>query len=109
MNAEETLLGMNHCQAGEVLVAQWNLSEGLREVVSNHHKTPDSATSPAILLIHVCCRLSDCLGFGANTAEHSTIEEILEVATPEVAHAVEDELPELNVNLVRELNSLRLC
>jgi HD-like signal output (HDOD) protein len=58
---EKTLLGIDHCQAGEMLGRTWNFSAGLRASLSAHHEIV--APSKPGELVRMACLAADSLGF----------------------------------------------
>ena len=60
---ELDLFGVDHCQAGEMLVEEWGLPRQLAEVVGQHHQPHEKRSMGA--LVHVACTMADMLGFQA--------------------------------------------
>jgi HD-like signal output (HDOD) protein len=64
LEAERTLFGFDHCEAGGHLVADWKLPSSFETVVSSHHclrQKGDAWNMPD--LINVSCRIADTIGF----------------------------------------------
>jgi HD-like signal output (HDOD) protein len=64
LQAEQTLFGFDHCEAGCHLVADWKLPSHFQAVVSSHHlqrAKRDDWHLPD--LINLSCRLADAVGF----------------------------------------------
>lgn len=60
---ERELFGVDHCQAGRLLVTAWNLPEAFLEVTSGHHD-PATRARNATSVLRPSCLLADSLGFG---------------------------------------------
>jgi putative nucleotidyltransferase with HDIG domain len=65
-DAETSVLGINHAEAGALVLEYWNLPPEIVEVVRFHHN-PDMApnNSPAVDLVHVSDQLAMTSGIGA--------------------------------------------
>jgi len=63
LRTERELCGLDHCQAGRLLVTAWDLPEAFLEITSCHHDPQPGARGTASLL-PPSCRLADNLGFG---------------------------------------------
>ncbi|MFZ3266013.1 MAG: HDOD domain-containing protein [Terriglobales bacterium] len=63
LQTEWELCGIDHCQAGRVLVTAWNLPAAFLEITSSHHDPPSRARGIASVL-RPSCLLADLLGFG---------------------------------------------
>lgn len=63
LDIEKEALGMDHCEAGRMLAAQWNLPTDFQVIAARHHD-PQSHSQPDLLsLVHLGCKLADSLGF----------------------------------------------
>jgi len=63
LRAERELCGLDHCQAGQALVAAWGLPEAFLAVTTCHHE-PASRARGAASVLPPSCMLADDLGFG---------------------------------------------
>ncbi len=63
---ERDIFGLDHCEAGRRLIADWKLPVNFDDVVFAHH-TPREKDAPWDMgaLINVSCRLADSAGFAA--------------------------------------------
>ncbi|MGH9667484.1 MAG: HDOD domain-containing protein [Bryobacteraceae bacterium] len=59
---ETASFGIDHCQAGALLVEQWGLPLEFREIVLHHHAAGGQGRSMTGL-VHVACAMADMLGF----------------------------------------------
>jgi putative nucleotidyltransferase with HDIG domain len=61
--SERDLFGIDHCQAGLLLVSRWNLPRTFIAVTSRHHDAA-AAGDPAVLTtVRHSCMMADALGF----------------------------------------------
>jgi len=83
LDCEKQLLGMDHCEAGRLLAAQWNLPEELQIVAARHHDPQANYALDLLTLVHLGCRLADSLGFWVvQPLKPATIEDILAALPP---------------------------
>jgi len=81
---ENAFFGMDHCEAGKELVAEWRLPPGFTEIALHHHDpiTADERVE-FLQIVKVACRTADILGFQvAGPAAAATLDE-LRAAAPE--------------------------
>jgi len=110
LQRERDLFGIDHCQAGGLMVSQWNLPKSLIAVASRHHDQT-SAGEPAVLAtVRHSCMMADALGFTAiSSAQVRTYEEILN----EVPAAERCKLPtdssEFYYHIAGKINSIETC
>jgi HD-like signal output (HDOD) protein len=97
LDFEREEFGMDHAEAGRLLVNRWNLSPELAMVAGRHHDACEGAELDLIRIIHVACRLADALGY--------------EVARPLLQLEVETILRELpsRVRARTKLSPAELC
>jgi putative nucleotidyltransferase with HDIG domain len=66
LQAERDMFGMDHCEIGRELIADWKLPRDLGAIVSQHHAPRQVDGSWAMSeLINVSCRMADSAGFPA--------------------------------------------
>jgi putative nucleotidyltransferase with HDIG domain len=66
LQAERDMFGMDHCEIGRELIANWKLPQDLGAIVSQHHAPRQVDGSWAMSeLINVSCRMADSAGFPA--------------------------------------------
>ncbi|MCP4613160.1 MAG: HDOD domain-containing protein, partial [Planctomycetes bacterium] len=69
LEAEETMVGANHCSIGGELAKHWNLAPPLQEVISHHHH-PSSAQEqyrPLVYVVHLSDMIAMMGGSGTGT------------------------------------------
>ena len=66
LEGEQHLFGLDHCETGRQLIADWKLPSECEAVVSEHHctKRKDGAWG-MVELVKVSCRMADAVGFAA--------------------------------------------
>ena len=69
-DVEHSDLGFTHCQSGELLGRQWNLSEELVEVILCHHNGAAAVCNPALVaIVALADRLSRASNLGMGYTE----------------------------------------
>jgi len=95
---EKAVFEVDHCAAGEWILAQWDFPVELREVVSMHHRRPRPGASVLLPIVYAGWRIADLLGFSTwRRPVAGEIEEILSVLpgkAPQQALAEYDGLAE---------------
>jgi len=103
LNVERELFGLDHCQAGRLLVAAWGLPEDFCAITAHHHD-PLTHTEDATELIRLSCRLADALGFAvaAQDAPRSCEEVLAEFPVEVQTHL--PAMEELNAQIAKEIS-----
>ena len=79
LGRERALFGVDHCQAGGLLVTRWNLPKMFLEVTSRHHESPTAGEHSILSTVRRGCLMADTLGFSvAPCSQTRTYEEILQ-------------------------------
>jgi putative nucleotidyltransferase with HDIG domain len=72
--AEDRMLGINHCESGRIIARNWNLPLELTEVIAGHHCPAtlhgDHALASIVCLSDLLCRWGG-LGYGYMEEKHS--------------------------------------
>ena len=63
LDCEREALGMDHCEAGRLLAAQWNLPQDFQIIAARHHDPQNNSAIDLLTLVHLGCKLADSLGF----------------------------------------------
>lgn len=64
LDRERARVGIDHCQAGEILMAKWGLPPDLTAVAARHHgDLRDTVEVEPTGLVSLACRLATALGF----------------------------------------------
>ena len=64
LHAERALYGIDHCQAGALLVKSWHLPEAFLQIVAHHHDGHSQTGNDVASIVAASCQLADTLGFG---------------------------------------------
>ncbi len=51
--AEQEILGISHCEIGEIMAQKWNLPNALAEILAGHEGPFNESTAPALYLVHL--------------------------------------------------------
>ena len=79
LDRERLVFGIDHCELGRKLVADWNLPEDFAPVMSAPHVRSESAQWGIAEIVGLSCRMADSAGFSAFSACHAApFEELLE-------------------------------
>ena len=80
---ERESLGMDHCEAGRALAAHWNLPPDFQIIAARHHDPQTNSKLDLLSLVHLGCRLADCLGFWVvKPLQPGSVEEIQAALPP---------------------------
>jgi putative nucleotidyltransferase with HDIG domain len=60
---EKAIFDIDHCEAGEWILTQWEFPQILREVVSMRHQEPQAAWSDLLRVVYAGWQIADLLGF----------------------------------------------
>ena len=63
LQRERELFGIDHCQAGLLLVSRWKLPVAFISVTSRHHEAPVAGEPAVLTTVRRSCRMADALGF----------------------------------------------
>ena len=78
LQAERELFGMDHCEAGRVIVTSWNLPDEFIAIAARHHEARRAEDFDPLALVNFSCRLTDALGFDfAPCADCPSYEDLL--------------------------------
>jgi putative nucleotidyltransferase with HDIG domain len=98
LDRERELFGIDHCEAGLLLVSRWKLPVTFISVTSRHHDDPIIGESAALTIVRRSCMMADALGFNAvHFLQPRDYQEILGVL-PEVNRS---ELPREPAELIQ--------
>jgi HD-like signal output (HDOD) protein len=63
LDQEKLLFGMDHCEAGRLLLENCKLPEEFCQIVGRHHDPPDGRPIDPLLIAYLACQMSDTLGY----------------------------------------------
>lgn len=104
---ERDVFGVDHCQAGQLLVSRWNLPKIFSEVTLRHHDDPVLGESPIVSVVRRSCRMAGTLGFGVVQPIHPfSYEDILENLPERERKQFPKESSELMQHVAARINSI---
>jgi HD-like signal output (HDOD) protein len=107
MAKERDLFGIDHCQAGQLLVARWNLPKIFVEVTLRHHDARIAGEPTILTIVRRSCRMADTLGFGVVQPIHAlSYEEILRDLPERERNRFPRESSELGQHIAAKINSI---
>jgi HD-like signal output (HDOD) protein len=79
LDKERVVFGMDHCELGKKLVADWNLPEDFAAAISAPHVRPGNGQWGMPEIVGLSCRIADSAGFSTFSACHAApFEQLLE-------------------------------
>jgi HD-like signal output (HDOD) protein len=83
LDREKAAFGLDHCEAGELILRQWDFPAQLREVALLHHRKPQPGTRGLLSVVHTAMRVADVLGFqlGPGVANLAEVANVLPAPT----------------------------
>jgi HD-like signal output (HDOD) protein len=107
LEAERELFGIDHCQAGEILMSRWNIPTNLIVVASQHHDLPRGNDPGVLTMVRYGCRLADMLGFEVvRSGRRATYEDLIaELPGPSKLPA---DPQELSFRIASKINSIEV-
>lgn len=87
LDAERELFGVDHCEAGRLIVTSWGLPEEFIDIAARHHEARAVKAFDPLALVSLSCRMTDTLGFDfAPCADCASYDDLLR-ELPEQARA----------------------
>jgi HD-like signal output (HDOD) protein len=107
MARERDLFGVDHCQAGQLLVTRWNLPKIFSEVTLRHHDGLIVGDPAILTVVRRSCRMAEILGFGVVHPIHPiSYEEILKDLPDRERNRFPKESSELVHQIASKINSI---
>jgi HD-like signal output (HDOD) protein len=108
LEGERELFGVDHCQAGRLLIADWNLPADFESIVSEHHSPRQGNTSWDMdALINISCRLADAAGYAAfSRCDTTPYEQLLDELPARVRSRFHADLESLIVEVRGKIEAL---
>ena len=76
VDMEKHRFGMDHCETGRILLAEWGLPEEFGRVACSHHDAPQEGPFDMLQVVHFACGMADSLGnYVAEPVETREFEE----------------------------------
>lgn len=105
---ENDMFGQDHCETGQLLIADWKLPDAIDASVFDHHaqRRPDAAWSLGDL-VNVSCRMADAAGFAAfEGCEAAPYPELLDELPPRERSLFFPELERLAVEVAAGIHAV---
>ena len=64
LDFEREQFGVDHAEAGRMLAERWGLPKDFQIVAGRHHDPCEGGETDLLRIVHVGCRMADCLGYG---------------------------------------------
>ncbi len=96
---ERQLFGVDHCEAGKILVAAWNLPANFAAIAACHHRALHG-TLNTLSLIHLSCAFADALGYSSAHSIGSPSYADLRLQLPEAHRPLVPEDPAQLIALI---------
>lgn len=94
LQSEREAFGVDHCEAGRLMVTSWSLPDEFVDIVARHHEARTVEAFDQMALISLSCRMTDALGFDfAPCADCPSYSDLLR-ELPEHARAQMNKNPE---------------
>ncbi|MDO9193779.1 MAG: HDOD domain-containing protein [Undibacterium sp.] len=71
LDAEQTVLGIDHVSVGLVLAMQWEFSDAIQDAISGHHQPDNKDLNPVAAIVHVANSIVH--GLDLSEAEHDLV------------------------------------
>lgn len=82
LDCEKASLGVDHCEAGRMLAEHWNLPPDFQIIAARHHDPQNNSELDLLSLVHLGCKLADCLGFWVIKPLQPSAPEEIQAALP---------------------------
>ena len=63
LDLEKLRFGMDHCEAGRLLMSEWGLPQPILIATGRHHDPPQGGPFDMLPVVHLACRMADTLGY----------------------------------------------
>ncbi len=106
LDYERELFGLDHAEAGRLLVNKWNLPEPFPLIAGRHHDPTQSSEVDLLAVVSMACRLSDTLGFEVTQPLRPvTLDDILAPLPEAVRFRLRAEVPGWRPAIERRLSA----
>jgi HD-like signal output (HDOD) protein len=108
LTRERAIFGMDHCELGKKLVAEWQLPEDFASVMSGPHATRSSDDPWGMPeIIGLSCRMADTAGFAAFSAcRAAPFEELVQELPPRERKLFHTDVETLTFEVSKKLGAL---
>lgn len=103
---ERAMLGIDHCEAGEWLLTDWELPTEFRDAAAHHHNESDAETSEITRLVQLGCQTATMAGFPVcNYTSAWEPEQIIARLPERVRERYQSKLEDLPMTIATKINS----
>jgi len=107
LEIEKSLFEIDHCEAGRVILEQWEFPREMRELVARHHHEPTADSSNLARIVYAGWQIADLLGFSAlNRPIAGKIEAIASVLPPTARQKLLEEFDSLAEEIAFKINAI---
>ncbi len=107
LERERALFGVDHCQAGRLLVSRWSLPKMFLEVTSRHHEAPTAGEPSILSTVRRSCMMADTLGFSVvQSSQTRTYQEILQDLPERERSRITSESSQFSQHIASKINSI---
>ena len=107
-DAEESILGMNHCLVGGMIAEKWEMGGGLRDALIHHHH-PDQADKANHILVHMVSLADVCThAFEKDPSEGDPFEDPLLSDSLQKAGVSREALTEVREKVMQEIDKAKI-
>jgi HD-like signal output (HDOD) protein len=103
---ERGVFGLDHCEAGQLLVREWGFPEEFEAITGGHHEPAAAGKIDKVALVRLGCRAADELGFAVLAASEPSDGLGLEAVLPRGLWQRFGSEAELRVSVAEKINAL---
>jgi putative nucleotidyltransferase with HDIG domain len=78
LDAERTILGVDHVNAGLILAVHWNFADAIQDAIRGHHSPEDDTLNSIANIIHVANSIAHALDL--NNSQEENVPDISQIA-----------------------------
>jgi len=106
LERERTLFGIDHCEAGRLLVLKWNLPVEFATIAGYHGDFPPDDQFDLLALVRVSCALANSLGFCAVRSPHTPeFDQVLQRLPEKARHRFNADPEELREMILSKIEA----
>ena len=107
LQCEKSMFGIDHCEAGASILAQWGFPQELRDVALLHHRRPQPGATGLLPVVYAGWRIADLLGFAMmNEPVRGNISEIAAVLPAQARQQLVEEFDRLAEEVPFKINAI---
>ena len=107
LQRERELFGIDHCEAGALLVKAWKLPQEFEDVARHHHGHPEPWKFDNLGLVRWSCLMADTLGFAAvRPKSPHTFQDLLECLPERERRRFSSDREQFALKIAMNINAL---